>query len=76
MKPTWLDKIKTQEDFDNVVATGMAYVWFKDLPFSWDQCIDFKKKHNYYDSVKNDNYQASLRIKDFEEESGFVKSEN
>lgn len=76
MKPTWLDKIKTQEDFDSVVSTGMAYVWFKDLPFSWSECLEFKKKYEYYNSVKNDNYQASLQIKDFEEESGFERSYN
>ena len=31
-KANWKDYIFTKEDYDHYVATGMAWVWFSDLP--------------------------------------------
>ena len=31
-KPSWKDYIFTKEDYYKVVATGLAWVWFSDLP--------------------------------------------
>lgn len=31
-KIKWEDIIKSEEDYDNLVASGMAYVYFPDIP--------------------------------------------
>lgn len=77
MKPTWLDKIKTKEDYELLVSTGYAWEFHSDLPDSWEECLEFKKKYDYYESVKGSNYKASLKLEGFEiEEEGFERSGN
>ncbi len=31
----WTEKIKTKEDYDAIVKTGMAWEFLIDLPMSW-----------------------------------------
>ena len=73
MKNSWIDKIKTKEDYESLMSTGYMFEFHPDIPDSWQKCLDFKKKYDYYESVKNSNYAASLKIS---EEDGFERSSN
>ncbi|MNR34006.1 hypothetical protein D3C85_1517390 [compost metagenome] len=34
----WTEKIKTKEDYDALVKTGLAWEFLIDLPLSWAEC--------------------------------------
>lgn len=38
-KLVWQDIIKTEEDYDTIMASGLAYVYFPDIP-NW---VEFKQ---------------------------------
>lgn len=38
-KLNWKDVIKTDEDYDTIMASGLAYVYFPDIP-NW---VEFKQ---------------------------------
>ena len=77
MKPTmkWWEDIQDEDTYDKLVSTGLAWEWYSDLPLTWQGCLEFKKKYDYFESVKNSNYEASLKISE-EEEEKYVKSGN
>jgi hypothetical protein len=49
--------IKTFQDYNELVATGMAWVWYEDLPFSWEEFVCERVKYNLsnYDLEKGEN---------------------
>ena len=50
MKPTWLDKIKTKEDYELLVSTGYAWEFHSDLPMSWKECEEVIEKEKQRES--------------------------
>lgn len=38
-KPDWRDYVKTEEDYDLIMSSGMAYVYFPNIP----NFIEFKE---------------------------------
>lgn len=40
----WTEKIKTKEDYDALVKTGLAWEFLIDLPLSWKECEEILKE--------------------------------
>lgn len=76
----YFELVITEEDYRKFIGSGMAYEWEINCPSSWkEHCgmVDFRKKYDYYESVKGSNYKASLKLEGFEiEEEGFERSSN
>lgn len=63
----WWEDIQDEETYNKLVGTGLAWEWYESLPLTWKECLDFKKKHEYYEANKESNYTASLKIMEWEE---------
>jgi hypothetical protein len=51
--PTWKDFVVDQQTYEDLISTGMAFVWYPDLPLSWKAAKE-----------EIDKYQMSLNEED------------
>ena len=61
--------VQTKEDYYYFLSTGMAFELEVNFPATWEdhlKAVDLKKKRDYYDRVKADNYKASLKLEGFD----------
>ena len=68
MSKDWMVDIETEEEYDMLVSTGMAWIIFKDLPLSWEQCkkaISLKTKQQYVNRTRERNFKGSARLDGF-----------
>lgn len=63
----WIEDIQDEETYNKLVGTGYAWVWYENLPLTWQGCVEFKKKHDWYEANKESNYKASMKITEEEE---------
>lgn len=62
--------VQTEEDFYYFLSTGMLYELEANAPSTWGEhlkMVDFKKKKEYCERTRSDNYKASLKLEGFDE---------
>lgn len=64
-KRDWKLDIKTKEQYDLAVASGIGWVVYEDLPFSWADAqkeLAYQAKVEYIEDTREYNYKASSRL--------------
>ena len=65
-KERWQEHIHTKEQYEKAVASGIGWLLFSDLPFSWKECeqelLAYEAKKEYVERSREDNYKASSRL--------------
>lgn len=64
-KRDWKLDIKTKEQYDLAVASGVGWVVYEDLPFSWTDAqkeLAYQAKVEYIEKTREGNYEASSRL--------------
>ena len=66
----WTEKIKTKEDYDAIVKTGMAWEFLIDLPMSWSEAekeiLDYQAKVEYCRNTRDSNFEGSCKLEGIE----------
>ena len=40
----WMKDLRTKEEYDLLLSTGLAHEYYNDLPFSWEECVKIKEE--------------------------------
>ena len=57
--------VQTKEDYYYFLSTGMAFELEPNFPTTWEEhlkAVDFKKKQEYIEKTRENNYEASSKL--------------